>query len=277
MQFYATLISLYRPYMYTHLIRRGQCVNTIDARATLQDAALSCFAASHRIADILRCYQKQHSLRRTNIQIVHIIFTASLVFIYDICSRPFLESRSSLRDLQLCCHALGEIGQSYGNATRALEVIILVKNEWQRLAASSAASQPRPPAKRPSIDISAETLQGSGDIESERHTRRQRLSMPTIDPPDPSAFMAGILPEYPVLHEGQATQPLSAMMLETQEIVSEAWHLLDGGSIGMSDIDSAIDWLDAQAHEEAADNPGMIGHNTQIVNHGLETLNDGLE
>lgn len=49
-------------------------------------------------------------------------------------------SPEASEDLRFCCQALGEIGQCYRNATRALEVIINVKHEWQKLAATRATS-----------------------------------------------------------------------------------------------------------------------------------------
>jgi hypothetical protein len=153
MQFYAVLISLYRPYLSTGLMRRVESLGTFEDRKLVQNAVNDCVEAAHQTAEFLRCHQRQHSLIRLNIQVVHLIFTASLVFIFDVCSRTYAESRTSLRNLQFCCHSLGEIGQCYGNATRALEVVILVKSEWQklvlarqaRLAAAKRGSSSVPP------------------------------------------------------------------------------------------------------------------------------------
>lgn len=139
MQFHAVLISLYRPYLSTSLQRRVANLSSSDDQAQIRDVVVDCVDAASQIAELLRCYQRQHSLVRLNIQIVHLIFTASLVFVFDVCSRTYADARTSLRNLQFCCHALGEIGQCYGNATRALEVIILVKSEWQKLVMARQA------------------------------------------------------------------------------------------------------------------------------------------
>lgn len=47
-----------------------------------------------------------------------------------------------MADLQFCCQALGEIGVAYKNSTRALEVIICIKQEWQRKATAVKLKRP---------------------------------------------------------------------------------------------------------------------------------------
>lgn len=180
MQFYATLISLYRPYMSTRILRSADDSVSPGDRETLRDIPSECVGAAHQVAELLRCYQRQHSLRRMNVQIVHIIFTASLIFAYDVCTRQYNDARPSLQDLQFCCHALGEIGQCYGNAMRALEVIILVKSEWQR----------RITAHRPfgGNGVKRRTISRPGG--EHRSKRRQRPSASSSDVTEPSSFNA---------------------------------------------------------------------------------------
>ncbi|KAK1763981.1 fungal-specific transcription factor domain-containing protein, partial [Phialemonium atrogriseum] len=139
MQYNAALVAFLRPYLPRDNQPWHNSLTSAEDTAVLNTVEADCVAAAHRMTDILRCYRRQHTLRYTNIQIVHIIFTCCLVHIYNGCNRaspPQDESsRTSLDDLQFCCQALGEIGRCYGNATRALEVIILFKGEWQRRAA----------------------------------------------------------------------------------------------------------------------------------------------
>jgi hypothetical protein len=160
MQYYAALIFLFRPYFSRDMLDpdsldpEGRRTRAFQGQVPATVRA-DCISAAHNMTEMLRCFRKQHSLRYTNIQIVHLIFTASLVHIYNACTPHDSNSYSqaALDDLQFCCQSLGEIGQTYGNATRALEVIILVKREWQRMAAV------RRSAKR---SISAAT--GSSDL-----------------------------------------------------------------------------------------------------------------
>jgi len=103
------------------------------------------------------------------IQIVHLIFTASLIHIYNACTCTGAESQTALDDLQFCWQSLGEIGQTYGNATRALEVIILVKREWQKVAAVRTAQG----FKRPSNTLNPQ---------SEWKRRWRRHPQENVDP-----------------------------------------------------------------------------------------------
>lgn len=47
-----------------------------------------------------------------------------------------------MADLQFCCQSLSEIGQAYKNSTRALEVIICIKREWQNKAKPKKLKRP---------------------------------------------------------------------------------------------------------------------------------------
>jgi hypothetical protein len=183
MQFYAAIIFLFRPYFSHHLLRATQSLNTMEDRATVARVKSDCISAAHSMVEVLRCFRKQHSLRHTNIQIVHLIFTASLIHIYNACTCTGAESQTALDDLQFCCQSLGEIGQTYGNATRALEVIILVKREWQKVAAVRTAQG----FKRPSNALNY-SRSGSADGEDFRKKRRPSSNV-TFDPLNPPQFL----------------------------------------------------------------------------------------
>lgn len=247
MQFYATLVALYRPYLSSQFVRGGRSLASPQDQATLTDAAAGCVSAAHQVAETLRCYQRQHSLRRSNVQIVHIIFTASLVFIHDACTQGPVAARSSRNDLQFCCHALGEIGHAYGNATRALEVIILVKSEWQRLA--SAGKMRYESLKRPKWSMEASDARdaGSDDGDGSRNKRRSRSSFsgpgymeqPTfLRPPSFSALQMSC-DDYP-------GQPMGMTMPAIGEAVPDAWHTPAGVNPGLGELMEPLGWLDSQ-------------------------------
>ncbi|ORY69026.1 fungal-specific transcription factor domain-containing protein [Pseudomassariella vexata] len=246
MQFYATLISLYRPYLSSNLVASGETLSSAEDRAAIRQAASGCVSAAHQMAETLRCYRRQHSLRQSNIQMVHIIFTASLVYIYDVCTRTSLESQSSLNDLQLCCHSLGEIGQCYGNATRALEVIILVKSEWQRLSTARPARSAS--GKRTSVSMTADSRHSLNDGEDDRHKRRNRslnlghIGMDSLELPmflmPPSSSTIEMLRND---HMGQP-QPIintvvpGAGIGDNNNAVYDAWQWLDRADLGMGNL-----------------------------------------
>jgi hypothetical protein len=137
MQFYAISIFLHRPFFS----RSAQRSVGEDQQESAQERQI-CVEAAQAIVRILQAYRKQHSLRQTNVQIVHLVFTASLIHIYTICTSTGIDAEKSMVDLQTCCQALSEIGQTYKNSTRALEVIICIKREWQGKAYSTHFKRP---------------------------------------------------------------------------------------------------------------------------------------
>lgn len=182
MQFYAVLIFLLRPYFSRDLLRLTQAMPSQEDRIAVASVRSECISAAHNMADVLRCYRKQYSLKYTNVQIVHLIFTASLVHVYNACTCSPQESQEALDDLQFCCQALGEIGDCYGNATRALDVVILVKREWQKLAAVRTAANGQ---KRVRMAV-----QGSDGQEESGNSRlaKRRGSVSVFDPSNPPRF-----------------------------------------------------------------------------------------
>ncbi|CRK22965.1 hypothetical protein BN1708_013565 [Verticillium longisporum] len=250
MQFHATMIALYRPYMSSSLVHNGDDEPTLRDQVALSDAIAGCVAAAHQVAEILRRYQNEHSLRRTNIQIVHIRFTASLVFIHDFCTMTDYSSRVSLNDLQLCCHALGEIGHAYGNATRALEVVILVKSEWQRLATSM---EMRGGLKRRSASMTIPySLSLKHDDAVDRTKRRSRGSVSAsttsydrssyLKPPSFSAFQ--------MLCDSFTGQSIDMTMPAIGEGLPPAWPISSVSTFPFGDLMDPMGW--SHTHEQTA-------------------------
>ena len=247
MQFHATLVALYRPYLSSHFVRKGRALASPQDQATIADAAAGCVSAAHQVADTLRCYQRQHSLRRSNVQIVHIIFTACLVFIHDVCTQNSFGARSSRNDLQFCCHALGEIGHAYGNATRALEVVILVKSEWQRLASADKARYESLKRSNNSMNASETHYTGSDGGDSSRSKRRSRSSFsgntymeqPTfLRPPSFSSF--------PMLSDGATHHSINMGMPAIGEAIHDAWQAPTGLNPGLGELMEPLGWLNSQ-------------------------------
>lgn len=182
MQFYAVLIFLLRPYFSRDLLRLTQAMPSQDDRIAVASVRSECISAAHNMADVLRCYRKQYSLKYTNVQIVHLIFTASLVHVYNACTCSPQESQEALDDLQFCCQSLGEIGECYGNATRALDVVILVKREWQKLAANRTVANTQKRARMTGL--------GPGEHEESGGSRlaKRRGSLAVFDPSNSPRF-----------------------------------------------------------------------------------------
>lgn len=250
MQFYATLVALYRPYLSSHFVRMRSALSSPQDQATLTDAAIGCVSAAHQVAETLRCYQRQHSLRRSNVQIVHIIFTACLVFIHDVCTQAGLGARASRNDLQFCCHALGEIGHAYGNATRALEVVILVKSEWQRPAGGADRARGES-LKRPGGSVAALEAHytGSDDGDGGRAKRRSRSSFSGHARVEQPTFMR--LPTFSAFHmlaDEPCGQPMSMGMPAIGEAMHDAWPA-PRMNADLGELMEPLGWLDSQQFE----------------------------
>lgn len=134
MQFYAISIFLHRPFFSRDGNGEGHQIS--------RQAQQTCVQAAQAMVKLLKIYRKQHTLRQTNVQIVHLVFTASLIHIYNTCTSTGRESEKAMADLQFCCQSLSEIGQAYKNSTRALEVIICIKREWQNKARTVRLKRP---------------------------------------------------------------------------------------------------------------------------------------
>lgn len=104
-----------------------------------EHARSSCIKASVDISRLLTCYKRLHGLRKTNIQVVHIAFTAALIFVYAIVSGVGMAQESDLvAHLDVCCSALADLGETFANASRALDVLLAIKRSWQaRILAQS--------------------------------------------------------------------------------------------------------------------------------------------
>ncbi|KAJ5360462.1 hypothetical protein N7517_009653 [Penicillium concentricum] len=127
MQFHAVRIIVDQPFAFQLPGLGGLTEENINhSRECCHDAALA-------ITKLLQAIRRHFSLRRVNIQTVHLIFTAMLVQTQSAFLSPDFQIRDTARrQLEICSQALGEIGQAYKNALRALEVITSIKSELLR-------------------------------------------------------------------------------------------------------------------------------------------------
>lgn len=188
------------------MIDREEGIVSESNRQTLRDAPNDCVAAAHQTTEYLRCYQRQHYMPRPNIQVVHIIFTASPILIYDTYRRTGPSSRASLRDLQFCLNSLDEIGRCFGNATRAMDIVLSQRRHEQLRAVNREAGKSSTKRSRGSISGSIsnsskgeDLLKDEGACYEDRNKRRYSSTVvnpvPPTPPPQPfSAFQ--VLDQY---------------------------------------------------------------------------------
>lgn len=245
------MITLYRPYLSTTLGRQENDLVSEEARAVLRNVSSDCIAAARHVTDYLRCYQRQHTFTRSNIQVVHITFTASLIFIYDICSQTNQQSWASQRDLQFCTDILGQLGRCFGNAHRALEVIILIKHQWWQMSAARRARTQA--AKRDSGNMSGgdswgdeELKTGGGSLRDsmDRSKRRYSPAVPEAaqqsfaNPPSSSPFQP--FEQYP--QQGAFHLDFG---IEQQTPLENSHNLfMDETELYFNDMSGRMEWFD---------------------------------
>jgi hypothetical protein len=126
MQYHCIMILANRPFLSRNTFSK------VDAKSVMEGRLL-CAQAATSISRLLTIYRRLYTVRRVNIQAVHLIFTASLIHVCNACSSVDPQTQTATwQDLEVCCQALEEIGQGYKNAIRGLEVVKSVKSELLR-------------------------------------------------------------------------------------------------------------------------------------------------
>ncbi|KAH8691881.1 fungal-specific transcription factor domain-containing protein [Talaromyces proteolyticus] len=129
MQYHEILIFANHPF----------AINTRLNIPHMQDIAHICRTSASAIAQLLKVYERQWGLFRVNIQAVKIVFSATLVHLYTIYDNTSTidHANQALEDLKICCHALCQFSRSWHNALRALQFIVLLKEDMKKKAAST--------------------------------------------------------------------------------------------------------------------------------------------
>ncbi|ORX97010.1 hypothetical protein BCR34DRAFT_619516 [Clohesyomyces aquaticus] len=125
MQYHCVMILVNRPFFSA-------------STATLRDVAFTdpmvgrpaCTDSARVISKLLQIYRRLYRFRRINVQAEHLIFTVSLIHVFNACEakEPCLKN-SAWKDLEVCCQALTEMGKGYKNALRALGVVNSIRTE----------------------------------------------------------------------------------------------------------------------------------------------------
>lgn len=122
---------------------RSAVVESSEAAA----CRLECTKSASAISSLLQTYRRLYTLRRINIQAVHLIFTASLIHVCNAYGSPESKVKNAAcRDLEVCCQALQDIGHGYKNASRGLNVVKRIELEllnWSKsnIKRSSAGAE----------------------------------------------------------------------------------------------------------------------------------------
>jgi hypothetical protein len=92
-----------------------------------------CVTSAQQVCRLLILLRKRYGLRRLHHQMVHVTMTASLIHIFQLCLFPVAgrERSEAQADFLTCIQALGEMGQTYKSASRALDVVTSLRQSWQ--------------------------------------------------------------------------------------------------------------------------------------------------
>ncbi|KAL6240211.1 hypothetical protein RBB50_012898 [Rhinocladiella similis] len=92
-----------------------------------------CVQAAQEICRLLVLFRRRYGLRRPHHQMVHVTMTASLIPIFQLCisdtSTP--ENKEAQQYFLACIQAFGEMVQTYKSASRALDVVTSLRQNWQ--------------------------------------------------------------------------------------------------------------------------------------------------
>lgn len=144
MQFAFCMMILHRPFVAKRYIQPYPRVGKGP-----EHARMMCIQSATDIAKLIGEYERRYSLRRANVLLVHMAFTAALILVYATVSEMNRDIHLQLSShLDVCCHALCELGVSYESASRSLDILLSVKRMWQARLVSGSVGQKRALGRR---------------------------------------------------------------------------------------------------------------------------------
>lgn len=129
LSYHECIILLHRPLITPEDV-------TSNAQGSSNAAASSlrrCIDSAEAICRILILFRNMYGLRRPHHLVIHITMTAALIHIFQLCVTPggSPDNKEAQKNLLTCIQALGEMGQTYKSASRALDVVTSLKQSWQ--------------------------------------------------------------------------------------------------------------------------------------------------
>ncbi|PVH71352.1 hypothetical protein DL98DRAFT_106605 [Cadophora sp. DSE1049] len=127
MQYHQFMIYIHRPFISKY---RSQPYPPVGP--SYNHARTTCMESAVAISQLLTRYRSAYTLRLINVQAVSIVFSAALILVFATVSEIRGDTNVDLNThLSTCCRGLAELGKTFQNATRALEVLLSIKRAWQ--------------------------------------------------------------------------------------------------------------------------------------------------
>lgn len=160
MQYALFIIILHRPWVAKNYIQPTPLFGSGPRHAREM-----CLRSAFDIAILIRAFDRLYSLQRANILLVHIAFTAALILLYATVSEKDVGFQRELStQLDMCCQALAELGNSFENAARTLDILLSVKRMWQASLVSGVQTKRAQPREWFPIDPSGKRLRTSEEF-----------------------------------------------------------------------------------------------------------------
>ena len=111
-----------------------------------QHARQVCRKSAAEIASLLRMHEAGYSLRRMNVYVVTIVFSASLILIFGLIAEEWRDDTEKGRvvsNLNTCFRALDALGQSFECAKHSHEQLLAIQKHWTQRRRSAKKDSKR--------------------------------------------------------------------------------------------------------------------------------------
>lgn len=128
--YHESVILLHRPLITpVDAAGDGLAVNEEAAAISLD----KCLESADKICAIVVLYRNRYGLKRLHHQMVHATMTAALIHVFQLCVLPAgsAGNKKAQASFLICIQALGEMGQTFKSASRALDVITSLRQSWR--------------------------------------------------------------------------------------------------------------------------------------------------
>lgn len=133
MQYHHFMIHIYRPF-----------ISVANGAMDHRTVRTVCVESAIAISRLIEIYDSHYSLRHMNIEAVSIVFSATIMLVFATVSNVSDGSSMELTEhLNRCSQALVELGATFRNAGRTLDILLTIKRQWQAKLLVSAGAERR--------------------------------------------------------------------------------------------------------------------------------------
>jgi hypothetical protein len=131
--YHESMILLHRPLITATDSAASPPGGIVAGKETAAISSNRCAESADAICNILRLYRDRYGLRRLHHQMVHVAMTAAMIHVYQLCvtSPGTPENQKAQTSFLTCIQALGEMGQTFKSASRALDVVTSLRQSWR--------------------------------------------------------------------------------------------------------------------------------------------------